>query len=154
VELVDRMVMPGEKIPGLFPLLLGGLQALEEGDRLSLLMSALMLKIMAILGYRPQLFVCIGCGRPVENGVSGFNASQGGAVCRDCGRKGMAFTAITWETLQLLQHLLADDFEAIGQLEVKGGGERRVAALVTGFVDRCSEDYRPLTSLKFLEGLR
>jgi DNA repair protein RecO (recombination protein O) len=154
VELVDRMVMRGEKIPDLFPLLLGGLQALEKGDCLSLLLSAFMLKIMAILGYRPQLFVCIGCGRPVEGGVSGFSASRGGAVCQDCGRKGMAFTAINWEALQLLQHLLAEDFEAIEQLRIGEGGERRIAALVTGFVDHCAEDHRPLTSLKFLEGLR
>lgn len=154
VELVDRMVMREEKIPGLFPLLLGGLQILEGGKRLSLLLSALMLKIVAVLGYRPQLFVCNACGRPVEDRLAGFSAAQGGVVCQDCGRRGAPFTAITSETLSLLQHLLADDFETVRQLEVPGGEERRIAAMVTGFVALCAEDHRPLSSLKFLERLK
>jgi DNA repair protein RecO (recombination protein O) len=154
VELVDRMVMRGEKIEGLFPLLLGGLHILEKGDHLSLLLSALMLKIIALLGYRPQLYVCIGCDRPVEGRVAGFNASQGGVVCRDCGRRTVAFKAMTSETLEFLQHLLADDFDAIGHLEVQEEEERRLAAIVTGFVEQCAEDHRPLSSLKFLEGLK
>ncbi|MFC1683595.1 DNA repair protein RecO, partial [Candidatus Zixiibacteriota bacterium] len=154
VELVDRMVMRAEKAPGLFPLLIGGFRAMELGDHLSVLLSALMLKIVAILGFRPQLFSCHGCGRSVEDGLAGFSLAKGGVVCRDCGGSGASFTAINERTLGLLQHLLADDFEIIRQMEVKAGEERRIAALVQDFISRCAEDHRPLTSLKFLEGLR
>ena len=154
VELVDRMVMPGERVSGLFPLLLGGLQALERGGQLSLLLSAVMIKIMAILGYRPQLFVCIACGRPVEGKLAGFHASQGGVVCRDCGHKGRAFAAMTSKTLDHLQCLLAEDFEVIGKIQVGVAEQRRIAAIVMGFVEQCAEDHRPLVSLKFLERLR
>jgi DNA repair protein RecO (recombination protein O) len=154
VELVDRMVMRAEKVTGLFAVLISGFQAMELGDHLSLLLSALMLKIVAILGFRPQLFSCHGCGRSVEGDLAGFSLAEGGVVCRDCGRSGSAFTAIDEKTLGLLQHLLADDFMVIRQMNLKAGEERRVAALVQDFVSRCSEDHRPLVSLKFLEGLR
>jgi DNA repair protein RecO (recombination protein O) len=154
VELVDRLVMREEKISALFPLLLSELQALEEGERLSSLLSAFMLKILAVLGFRPQLFICSGCGRRVEHNLAGFSAGQGGVICRDCGRRGVPFVALSEETLELLQRLLADDFKAIGDLEVKASQERRVAALIQDFLARCAEDHRPLSSLKFLEGLK
>jgi DNA repair protein RecO (recombination protein O) len=154
VELVDRMVMREERTPGLFPLLLGGLMALEGGVHLSRLLSALMLKIVAILGFRPQLFVCNGCRRTIEGQVAGFSAVRGGVLCRDCGRGDVPFTAITPQTLETLQHFLADDFEMIDRLKTGHGEERRVAAIVSGFVRRCAEDHRPLASLKFLEGLK
>ncbi len=154
VELVDRMVMRAQKIPDLFALLLGGFQALEGGENLSTLLSAIMLKMVAILGFRPQLFTCNTCDCLVEGKLAGFSASRGGVICRDCGRRGVSFTAVTNETLDLLQHLLADDFEAVRRLEVKTAEERRVAAIVQDFVGRCAEDHRPLKSLKFLEGLK
>jgi DNA repair protein RecO (recombination protein O) len=154
VELVDRLVMREDRIPELFPLLLSGLQVLEGGQRLSPLLSALMLKIAAVLGFRPQLFSCSGCGRLVEGNLAGFSAGQGGVTCRDCGRRGVPFVTISEKTLELLQRLLADDFQVIGDLEVKAGQERRVAALVQDFMARCAEDHRPLSSLKFLDGLK
>jgi len=154
VELVDRMVMRAEKVPGLFPLLIGGFGAMEMGDHLSVLLSALMLKIVAILGFRPQLFSCHGCGRSVEGELAGFSPAGGGVVCRDCAHSDAAFAAIDEKTLGLLQHLLADDFEVIRRMDVKAGERRRIAALVEDFIGRCAEDHRPLTSLKFLEGLR
>lgn len=154
VELVDRMVMREEKVPGLFPLLIGGLQALEKGEHLFLLLWALLLKIVSVLGFQPQLFTCNSCDDPVEGKLAGFSAAQGGVVCQDCGRKGVAFTSLTSETLKLLQQLLADDFEAIRGLKIGAGEGRRIAAIVTSFVGQCAEDHRPLTSLKFLEELK
>ncbi len=154
VELVDRMVMREERTPGVFPLLLGGLMALEGGIHLPQLLSALMLKMVAILGFRPQLFLCAGCGRSIEGRVAGFSAVKGGVICCDCGRGGLPFTAITPRTLELLQHLLGDDFEDIDRLKVENGEGRRLTALLSGFVAHCAEDHRPLASLRFLEGLR
>lgn len=154
VELVNRMVMRAERVPGLFPLLLGGLQVLEEGEQLSPLLSALMLKIVAVLGYRPQLFVCNACDRSVEGKLAGFSAGQGGVICQDCAGKGVPFSAITPRTLSLLQHLLGDDFEAIRQLKLGAAEGRRIASIVTGFVEQCAQDHRPLSSLKFLEELK
>ena len=154
VELVDRMVMRAERVPGLFPLLNGGLQALEKGKHPSLLLWALILKIVSVLGYRPQLFACNSCGGPIEGKLAGFSSAQGGVVCQDCGRKGVAFTAIASETLKLLQQLLADDFVVIRSLEIDTREGRRIAAIVTGFVGHCIEDHRPLSSVKFLEELK
>jgi len=134
VELVDRMVMRAEPVPELFPLLLGGFQTLERQDRPSMLLSALMLKIVALLGFRPQLYACSRCGRPVAGQLKGFSTSG--------------------EVLELLQHLLSDEFEAIGRLDPGRGNVRRVTALVEEFVAHCAEDHRPLASLKFLERLK
>jgi DNA repair protein RecO (recombination protein O) len=154
VELVDRMVMRSERIPDLFPLLLSGFRALEGGKNPAVLLSALMLKIMAVLGFRPQLYACCLCGRPIENQLQGFSPGQGGVICRLCAPQEAAWAAMGGETLDVLQHLLSDEFETIGMLELTSAEERRVAALVQQFVAHCAEDHRPLTSLKFLERLK
>jgi DNA repair protein RecO (recombination protein O) len=154
VELVDRMVMRSERIPGLFSLLLGGFRAFQEQTRTSLLLSAVMLKIVSLLGFRPQLYSCSRCGRPVAGQLKGFSSSTGGVICRRCDTAENVHVIITEETLDLLQHLLSDEFEVIGRLDPGPGDERRVAAIVEDFVAHCSEDHRPLSSLKFLDRLK
>jgi DNA repair protein RecO (recombination protein O) len=154
VEMVDRMVMRAERVPDLFALLLGGFQALQQDERLSLILSALMLKIVAVLGFRPQLFSCSACGLPAGGRLAGFSSGRGGVICRGCARTGDAYTAMNAETLGVLQRLLADDFQLVGKMQLEAGVVRRVAAIVQDFVAHSAEDHRPLTSLKFLERLK
>jgi len=90
----------------------------------------------------------------VEGYLAGFSLEGGGVICRRCGQGGAATVVIAEKTLVLLQHLLADDFEAIDRIDVPPGDERRAAALVQDFVARCAEDHRPLVSLTFLERLK
>lgn len=153
VELVDRMVMRAEPSPELFDLLRGGFRALEKGTHSSLLLSALMLKIVSLLGFRPQLYACSRCGRSVDGQLKGFAVSGGGVICRRCGAAGNAHAVITPQVLEILQRLLSDEFEAIGRLDPGQGNERRAAAIVQDFVAHCAEDHRPLRSLNFLERL-
>jgi DNA repair protein RecO (recombination protein O) len=154
VELVDRMVMRAEKVPELFPLLLGGFRALQEHTHPSLLLSALMLKMVALLGFRPQLYACSRCGRPVAGQLKGFSPFRGGVICRRCGTAENAHVVITEEVLDLLQHLLSEEFTLIGRLDPGQANVRRVAAIVQDFVSHCAEDHRPLRSLTFLERLK
>jgi DNA repair protein RecO (recombination protein O) len=154
VELVDRMVMRSENIPDLLPLLLSGFRELERGKSPAVLLSALMLKIMAVLGFRPQLYACCLCGRQVEGRLKGFSPGQGGVVCRLCAPRDATWAAMGGETLSILQQLLSDEFEVIRTLELTPAEERRVAALVQEFMAYRAEDHRPLRSLKFLERLK
>jgi DNA repair protein RecO (recombination protein O) len=154
VELVDRMVMRAEPSPELFDLLRGGFEALQGTTHSSLLLSALMLKIISLLGFRPQLYACFRCGRSVAGQLKGFSVSRGGVICRRCAGAESTHVAITEGLLELLQHLLSDEFEAIGRLIPGRGDERRVAAIVQDFIAHCAEDHRPLRSLNFLERLK
>jgi len=154
VELVDRMVLRAEPSPELFDLLRGGFRALESETHSSLLLSALMLKIVSLLGFRPQLYACSRCGRSVAGQLRGFSTSRGGVICRRCAGAGSAYAVITEQLLELLQHLLGDEFEAIDRLDPGRGDERRTAAIVQDFTAHCAEDHRPLRSLNFLEKLR
>ena len=154
VELVDRMVLRDEPSPELFDLLRGGFRALEKQARSTLLLSALMLKIVSLLGFRPQLHTCSRCSRPVDGQLKGFNVSRGGVICRRCASVESAYAAISPKLLEILQHLLSDEFAAIGRLDPGRGDERRVSALVQDFVAHCAEDHRPLRSLNFLERLK
>jgi len=85
LELLDRLTGENEAHPGLYRFARGALGALrrEAPDRLLALL--LRTKVLAWLGYRPELRLCTGCGRSLE-GLSrcGFEARQGGAVCPGC----------------------------------------------------------------------
>ena len=113
-----------------------------------------MLKIVSLLGFRPQLYACSRCGRPVDGQLKGFSVSRGGVICRRCGGTGSAHAVITPALLEILQHLLSDEFEAIGRLDPGPGNERRAAVIVQDFMAHCAEDHRPLRSLSFLEKLK
>ena len=154
VELVDRMVMREERSPELFDLLRGGFRALEKPAYSELLLAALMLKIVSQLGFRPQLYACSRCGHPAAGRLKGFSVSRGGVICRDCAASESAHAVINEDVLEILQHLLGDEFESIGRLEAGRGNERRVTAIVQDFVAHCAEGHRPLRSLNFLERLK
>jgi len=85
LELLDRLTGEHEANRGLYRFAVGALGALREEPPDRLLGLLLRMKVLAWLGYRPQLLECTGCGRALDSAVRcGFEPRQGGAVCPGC----------------------------------------------------------------------
>lgn len=72
----------------LFDLFVWALTTLEKGEPWAETIIFFQVKLFAILGYRPLLSGCQGCGKLDPAGAPyGFSLSQGGLLCKRCNKK-------------------------------------------------------------------
>ncbi len=85
VEAVALGVEEEEAFPNLYHLLAEGLELLEEAARPHLVMQGFLLHLLRLLGYLPELSVCVRCrhGVPSRDGAY-LSPSQGGLLCAGC----------------------------------------------------------------------
>ena len=119
LHLVDIGTRPLEADPFLYKSLLYWLKFLEVAPALSkersaFLLAAFSLKLMAIIGYRPELLRCLACKRELSPGAFRWHALKGGAVCTACVRADEAqwFAArpLADSTLKLLRFALSESY--------------------------------------------
>lgn len=88
-EMLTKLALEGQRQEYLYEMECAALTAIArcETPRQDLIVAAALFKTLCLLGYRPSLAECTGCGRPVEpvaDGTVGFSSSEGGVVCDRC----------------------------------------------------------------------
>jgi DNA repair protein RecO (recombination protein O) len=84
LDVLDKILVRGQGEPRLVALGDATLAAMEgEGASLSALLVAFGLKALAMLGLRPHLTECLGCGAD-PGGTGYFSPESGGAICISC----------------------------------------------------------------------
>ena len=81
VELLDRFTYEeGENRP-LYNLLVNTLSRLDEGSPAQTVVHFYEVQLMDLLGFKPQLQVCVACGEKIEPEDQFFSAKLGGVLC-------------------------------------------------------------------------
>lgn len=77
-----------ESQPGLHALVLESLDRLDSGeeDRIETEVIAQVWRLIALLGFTPELDACVQCGGPAGEGEIRFDYAAGGVRCADCSR--------------------------------------------------------------------
>jgi DNA repair protein RecO (recombination protein O) len=85
-ELVDKATSGQEAQAQLFASLLGALKGIEytSSGRVAVYFWHFVLRLLEILGYRPNFSGCVKCGKKAETEELLFSAGDGGLVCRNC----------------------------------------------------------------------
>lgn len=85
-ELVMAFLEEGEPVPEVYALFAALLAELGPGAPAEVLLTAFELQLLDLLGYRPELGVCLSCDRPIEwaYDVAGLHIEGGSAVCAHC----------------------------------------------------------------------
>jgi DNA repair protein RecO (recombination protein O) len=145
LEAVNKVAEEHERNVRLFLLLLAGLRALDaQPADPAAVAESLLLKLLSLSGFHPNLTGCAVCGVP---GLQGwFSASQGGAVCdrcadNDAGRA--SEPAVRW-----LDGLARADLLAAGDMAPAIEVRREGRALLYGFTEYYLE--RRMRSLALL----
>ncbi len=101
LELVDRLVAEHAPDAGLFELIIGTLELMDEADEedLPARLWSFELKLADRLGYAPVLDRCARCGSELAEGAE-FSEDEGGALCPSCA--GSAGSVVV-EVLRLLR---------------------------------------------------
>ena len=113
VELVDRLVWGEEEHGALYDLLITALArvARDPVSGLAAVSVAFQVQAAGLLGYRPVLDACAGCGREAGDSRT-FAAARGGLVCRRCAAQEAVGLRLSAEGLADLRRLATLDWAA------------------------------------------
>jgi DNA repair protein RecO (recombination protein O) len=153
VELVDRIVWGEEQQPALYDLLKDTLTSVTEAPEASLaaVTLAFELQTASLMGYRPRLDACVGCGGALSSRRL-FSPGRGGLLCDSCAAGEPGAIALSADALAGLALLLSRPVRDAGDyLEVKRAGE--LLRVVEAFLRHHFQRFQGLRSLEVLRSL-
>src|SRR5262245_37140153 len=135
VELVARLCADRDPHPALFRLLVRVLRALETSTRPAWASVCFGLRAVDLLGHRPRIDRCLGCGRSYPFAEAVLDIALGGLACGQCVTRGdaRAVSSAAVGTLVRLRKLRWD--EAL-RLTLAPSLDREVGTLVEWMIAR------------------
>jgi DNA repair protein RecO (recombination protein O) len=130
VELLDRFTYEeGENI-ALFRLLADTLERLCSEPDPSFVVRYYEMRLLDLVGFRPQLFQCVGCEKPIQPEDQFFSAAQGGLLCSRCGERFPEARSITVEAVRFLRHMQRSSYPEAARLPLTEAVDREVERLM------------------------
>jgi len=151
-ELLDRAVDEGEASPPTFELLRDTLAGLCEASDPSLVVRAFDLRLLGLLGYRPQLFACVRCGAELGPEGNAYAAQEGGVLCPACRGAAPDAEALDGATFRVLRFLQTRPVREATRLTVSPATRATLERLMHATLRHHLE--RQLRSVDFLQRLR
>ncbi len=150
-ELADGFMAEQDRNPQVFHLLLDTFRHLDEGHEAWAVLRFFELHLLALAGYRPELFVCVKCREPLKSSLNYFSPADGGALCPRCGEGKDGTTTFSPGALRVMRFFLTREYELCRLLRVPRNLNVEVTALLRRYLIYHLE--KPLKSIKFLEKL-
>lgn len=151
-ELLDLFVEEAIENRPLFDLLLATLGWLGDASDLDLTTRFFELRLLSLLGYRPELFQCVDCRQQIEPVANFFSAGDGGILCPNCGEGHRGAKEITLNALKVLRFLQTRDYDTCCRLRLSRPLHREIETIMYDYITYTLE--RSLKSVKFLNTLR
>jgi DNA repair protein RecO (recombination protein O) len=151
-ELVDRLTAEDVASPATFDLLRDALAALAEAPDPSLVARYFELRLLGLLGYRPELFGCVACGGEVQAEGNAFGPEAGGVLCAACAARFPDALPLDERTFRVLRFLQTREWAMVRRLEMSPATRGALERLLHAYIRHVLE--RDLNSVAFLKGLR
>ncbi len=160
-ELVDRFTEDGVENRPLFDLMLNALGWLtDDSNAPALLARFFELHLLQHVGYRPQLFYCVNCGKEIEPTENFFSAEAGGVLDLDCMETQKAKIAghgrdalpLSLNALKVMRFLQTREFETARSLRLDSELNVELERLLYRYIAHHLE--RNLKSVAFLQDLK
>ena len=119
--------------PPLFKLLVDTLGRIEKEDEAWLSVRYYEMRLLDIVGFRPQLFECANCGREVLPEDQFFSFATGGVICPQCGRGLPNLAKISMETLKYLRHFQRSSYRDASRAHPSPEVQKEAEALMQGY---------------------
>ena len=134
LELLDRFV-PDEEIasPSLYRLLTETLSRLASEAVPWLTLRSYEMRLLDLLGFRPQLFECANCGNEILAEDQFFSAALGGAACPRCGQGLPGLWPISVDALKYLRHFQRSDYRAATRARPDAETQKEIETVMQGY---------------------
>jgi DNA repair protein RecO (recombination protein O) len=110
------------------------------------------LRLLDLVGFRPQLFECVDCGKPIQAEDQYFSPLAGGVACPHCGKARSEAWPVSKDTLRYFRHLQRSNWEQIEAIEIPEAIEPRLAGLIQRYFSYILE--RKLNTPDFLREIQ
>jgi DNA repair protein RecO (recombination protein O) len=112
VELLDRFTVQEGECQPLYRLLLETLDRLATGEAPDTAVHYYELRLLELVGYRPELFRCLGCRAEIAPEDQFFSAELGGVLCPRCGPGKPASRPFSLGALKVMRHYQRSSYPA------------------------------------------
>lgn len=152
VELVKALTESREENRPVYELLASSLTLLNQGVEPWVLARHFEMALLYELGYRPELFQCVSCGRPIEEQVNFFSAELGGMLCPECRNDDPSASPLSVNAQKYLRLLEREGLAAVARLRLSLAERMEVQQVTGAYIRHIAE--RDLHSLRVLTTLQ
>jgi DNA repair protein RecO (recombination protein O) len=120
VELIDAVTYEEGSNVKLYNLLVSTLDSLSAGENPGIIIRYYELHLLDLVGFRPELFVCVECGKKIIEQDQFISGELGGTVCPECalGAKGAGFRPVSSRALKYLRHFQRSEINSLISLKI------------------------------------
>ena len=152
VELVDRFTYEEGENPALYHLLSETMARLSTAADYFLAVRYYEIRLLDLLGFRPQLLTCVSCGAEIKAEDQYFSAELGGAVCPRCGARVAERRPVTKDALRVLRHYQRSDYAEAARLVTSESTRTEVENLIQYYLTYLLE--RALNTPEFMRQVK
>lgn len=134
VELLDQFTFEEGENQALFRLLADTLSRLCTFPNPALVVRYYEVRLLDLLGFRPQLFQCVRCQAEIKAEDQFISAELGGALCPRCGVATPGAQPISMIALKYLRHFQRSPFQEAARVSLSNGINREMEALVEHYL--------------------
>jgi len=152
MEVLDRFTYEEGQNVGIFRLLANTLSRLEIQPNSETVVHYFEVRLLDLLGFRPQLFECIDCGNKIIEEDQYFSPLVGGILCPKCGLARGEAWHVDKDVLRFYRHFQRSNWEKVENVIIPEAIEARFGELVTRYFTYLLE--RQLNTPSFLREVR
>ena len=153
LELLDRFTYVDDtENPSTYRLLTDTLARLASNDDPWIVIRYYEMRLLDMLGFRPQLIHCVNCGREIKAEDQYFSFRAGGVICPRCGQGLPQLKPITVETLKYLRHFQRSNYRDAARAQPNPVIQNEAEELMQGYFTYLLE--RELNTPGFLKKIR
>jgi DNA repair protein RecO (recombination protein O) len=161
VELLDRFT--AESVPSeeeenrsLYRLLVDTLKRISQGENLDLVIRYYEIRLLDMVGFRPQLFYCTNCAAEIQAQDQYFSAQLGGVLCPRCGplfeAQAGSVQPISMAALKYLRHFQRSNYSEAARARLSPEVNRELELVIQYYITYLLE--RGLNTPPFLRRVR
>ena len=151
-ELAMAFAQDGDEAGALYDLTVETLACLATGGDLPLWTRSYEVRLLDIVGYRPELYHCPLCEREIRPVENAWSPAAGGVICQDCAMQEVSARAVSVNTQKVLRYLQSRPAQEVTRLKLGAGTRSEVEALLLDYLEYVLE--RELRSAGFVRRLR
>lgn len=152
IEVIDRFTYEEDENEGIYKLLANTLNRIEIRDNLETVVHYYEVRMIDLLGFRPQLFECIDCGDTIIDQDQFFSPLAGGIACPKCGQLRPEAWEINSDVLRYFRHLQRSKWLQVEELVIPQKVESGLSDLIERYLTYLLE--RKLNTPDFLREIR
>ncbi|HMZ06080.1 MAG TPA: DNA repair protein RecO [Anaerolineales bacterium] len=153
VELLLRFSYEEEGAdPSIFRLLVDTLDRIEKEEDAWMATRYYEVRLLDAVGFRPQLFECVNCGREIMAEDQFFSFTSGGVICPRCGEGIPNLTKISLEALKYLRHFQRSSYKEASRARPGPDIQKEAEMLMQGYFTHLLE--RTLNTPGFIRKIK